>query len=171
MQKWLWFALYVGMIWAANWALGRYGFVPIGFGLTAPAGVFFAGLAFSFRDLLQDEGGRGLVFLAIGCGAALAYLIEPSFAVASAVAFGLSELADMAIYTPLRERHQYKAMALSNTVGSVVDSMLFLWIAFGTTQGWFGLTVGKVYMIVPSLALLWVLRAVSERMRSPRFAA
>ena len=91
-------------------------------------------------------------------------------AVASAVAFGLSELVDMAIYTPLRERHQYNAMALSNTVGSVADSMIFLWLAFGTTAGWFGLTVGKVYMIVPSLILLWVLRDLSERFRAPAIA-
>ena len=169
-MRWLWCALYVSMIYLANWALGRYGFVSVGFGLTAPAGVFFAGFAFSFRDLLQDTGGRRWVFAAIGLGSVLAYAIEPSFALASAVAFGLSELADMAIYTPLRERHQYGAMAFSNTVGSVVDSMLFLWLAFGSTAGWFGLTVGKVYMIVPSLLVLWVLRDLSERMRSPRFA-
>lgn len=170
MSKWLWFALYVAMIWLANWALGRWGFISIGFGLMAPAGVFFAGLAFSFRDLLQDTGGRRWVFVAIGVGSALAYVIEPAFAAASAVAFGLSELADMAIYTPLRERHQYKAMAFSNAVGSVVDSMLFLWIAFGAIDGWFGLTAGKVYMIVPSLVLLWGMRAVSQRVSAPRFA-
>jgi uncharacterized PurR-regulated membrane protein YhhQ (DUF165 family) len=168
--KWIWFACYVLMIYLANWALGRYGFVSVGFGLMAPAGVFFAGMAFSFRDLLQEDGGRKWVLGAIGLGAALAYTIEPAFAVASAVAFGLSELADFAVYTPLKERNRYGALTASNLVGSVVDSMLFLWIAFGTTAGWFGLTLGKAYMIVPSLLLLWGLRAVSERWKSQRFA-
>lgn len=169
-MKWLWFGLYVAMIYLANWALKEYGFVSVGFGLTAPAGVFFAGLAFSFRDLLQDDGGRLLVVIAIAIGSMLAFTVSPAFALASAVAFGLSELADFAVYTPLKDRNRYGALTLSNLVGSVVDSMLFLWIAFGTTAGWFGLTLGKAYMIVPSLALLWVLRAVSERVRTPRVA-
>jgi uncharacterized PurR-regulated membrane protein YhhQ (DUF165 family) len=157
-MKWIWFACYVAMIYLANWALQRYGFIPIGFGLMAPAGVFFAGMAFSFRDLLQDEGGRRLVIIAIALGAGLAYTISPAFALASAVAFGLSELADFAVYTPLREKHRSGALVASNLVGSVVDSMLFLWIAFGSIAGWFGLSLGKAYMIVPSLLLLWLLR-------------
>jgi uncharacterized PurR-regulated membrane protein YhhQ (DUF165 family) len=170
-MKWIWFACYVAMIYLANWALQRYGFISIGFGLMAPAGVFFAGMAFSFRDLLQDEGGRRLVVIAIALGAGLAYTISPAFALASAVAFGLSELADFAVYTPLKERNRYGALTASNLVGSVVDSMLFLWIAFGSIAGWFGLSLGKAYMIVPSLLLLWGLRAVSERWKSPRIAA
>jgi uncharacterized PurR-regulated membrane protein YhhQ (DUF165 family) len=169
-MKWIWFACYVLMIYLANWALERYGFIPIGFGLMAPAGVFFAGMAFSFRDMLQDEGGRRLVVIAIALGAGLAYTISPAFALASAVAFGLSELADFAVYTPLREKHRSGALVASNLVGSVVDSMLFLWIAFGSIAGWFGLSLGKAYMIVPSLLLLWGLRAVSQRVRAPQFA-
>lgn len=164
-MKWFWFALYVATIWLANWALGRYGFVSIGFGLMAPAGVFFAGFALSFRDFLQEEGGRKLVVVAILCGAALAYTIEPTFAVASAVAFLCSEFADFAVYTPLRESHRYGALVASNLVGAVVDSMLFLWLAFGTLSGWFGLTVGKAYMIVPAILILWMIRSRQDRMQ------
>ena len=35
---------YIGTIFAANWAIQRFGLVPVGFGLTAPAGVYFAAL-------------------------------------------------------------------------------------------------------------------------------
>ncbi len=49
---------YVAAIVGANWAITRFGIVPVGFGLMAPAGVFFAGLCFEFRDLVQDTLGR-----------------------------------------------------------------------------------------------------------------
>ena len=45
-------ALLIGYILAiigANWAIERFGVVPVGFGLMAPAGVFFAGLCFEMR--------------------------------------------------------------------------------------------------------------------------
>jgi uncharacterized PurR-regulated membrane protein YhhQ (DUF165 family) len=156
--RYMWFGFYVLTIYAANWALERYGFVSIGFGLMAPAGVFFAGLAFTFRDFLQETAGRLWVVVAILTGAALAYTISPAFAVASAVAFLVSEFADFSVYTPLRERSRYTALALSNMVGSVVDSLLFLWIAFSSINGWFGLTLGKLYMIAPALLVLWIVR-------------
>ena len=41
----------------------------MGFGLMAPAGVYFAGLAFTFRDLTQEKLGRRAVVAR--CGAAL----------------------------------------------------------------------------------------------------
>ena len=39
------FVAYVATIFGANWALSTFGLVPVGFGLLAPAGVYFAGLA------------------------------------------------------------------------------------------------------------------------------
>ena len=54
----LWVVLYVATIFAANWAIAAFGVVPVGFGLMAPAGVYFAGLAFTFRDLTQEKLGR-----------------------------------------------------------------------------------------------------------------
>lgn len=172
-MRYVWFLCYVATIYAANWALERYGFVSIGFGLMAPAGVFFAGLAFTFRDFLHETAGRLWVVGAILVGAALAYTISPVFALASAMAFLVSEFADFGVYTPLRERNRYGALAASNVVGSVVDSLIFLWIAFETTQGWFGLTLGKVYMIAPALLVLWMVRNgdLSERLRPRRLAA
>jgi len=149
---------YLACIVGANAALSRWGFVSIGFGLTAPAGVYFAGLAFGLRDAVQEVAGRATTAGAIVVGAALSWWIEPSFAVASGSAFLLSELADFAIYTPLRERRWVAAVVASNVVGSVVDSLLFLSIAFNTTGGWVDLTIGKVYMIAPAVAIVWFVR-------------
>src|SRR6185503_15495777 len=96
---------YLATIVAANWAITRFGLAPVGFGLVAPAGVYFAGLAFTLRDLLHDAAGRWVVLAAISAGAVLSFLVSsPALAVASAAAFGLSELADLVVYAPMRRR-------------------------------------------------------------------
>lgn len=163
MKRVVLFAAFVATVYAANWALARWGIVPIGFGLEAPAGVFFAGLAFGLRDALHEQGGRRWVLGAIVTGAALAYVIEDAvtipgglvpLALASAVAFGFSELADLAVYSPLRERSWPWAVALSNLVGAVVDSALFLVLAFGSLDHLLGNVVGKAWMILPALPVV-----------------
>ena len=52
---WQWwpFVAYIACIVGANWAVATFGPVPVGFGLVAPAGVFFAGLTFTF--LISDD--------------------------------------------------------------------------------------------------------------------
>lgn len=143
---------------AANWALHTFGVVPIGFGLTAPAGVFFAGLAFGLRDILHETGGRRWVLAAITAGALLSALVAPTFAIASAVAFGFSEIVDLLVYEPLRERQRVAAVIASNVAGALVDSALFLWLAFGTLDHLTGQVIGKAYMIPPALLVLAFLR-------------
>lgn len=161
------FAAFTGTVIAANWALNRYGIVPIGFGLTAPAGVYFAGLAFGLRDALHERGGHRWVLAAIATGALISLIIEDgatipgghvAIAVASAIAFSLSELADLAVYSPLRRKAWPAAVASSNLVGAVVDSALFLWLAFGSTAHLAGNVVGKAYMIALALPIVWLAR-------------
>ena len=84
--------------------------------------------------------------------------ISPRFALASGVAFGVSELVDLAVYTPLRERGLLRAVAASNAVGLVADSALFLWLAFGSLDLLAGQVLGKVWMTVVAVALLALLR-------------
>jgi hypothetical protein len=155
---WVTLAAYVAVIFLANWAIERYGIVPVGFGLMAPAGVFFAGLAFEFRDLTQDALGRRWVVAAIIVGACLSYFISSRFALASGIAFLLGELADFAIYTPMRRRWWLVAMLVANTLGDMVDSLLFLLLAFGSVQYWQGQVIGKAYMTLLAVAILWLSR-------------
>jgi uncharacterized PurR-regulated membrane protein YhhQ (DUF165 family) len=149
---------YIATIVLANWAIQQFGVVPVGFGLAAPAGVYFAGLAFTLRDLTQDQLGRRWTVGAILVGAAISALVSPTFALASGVAFLLSELADFAVYTPLRARHWLSAVALSNTVGLTVDSALFLTLAFGSLEFLPGQIAGKFWMTALAIALLWTVR-------------
>lgn len=178
------FAAFVGTVYAANWAIARWGFVPVGFGLEAPAGVYFAGLAFGLRDALHELGGRAWILAAIAAGAALSWLLaDPvvtpdgfviatarDVAIASAVAFGLSELLDALIYTPLRERRWTLAVILSGAAGAVADSVLFLWIAFGNLDNIAGLLVGKAYMVIAGLLVVGAVRARLEAQPAPAVA-
>lgn len=156
-------AAYIGTIFAANWAIARFGIVPVGFGLMAPAGVYFVGLAFTFRDTTQRTLGRGYTIVAILIGAALSALVSPEFAVASGVAFLFSEGADFAVYTPLAERRWLTAVVASNIVGTVVDSILFLWLAFSSLEFLAGQVVGKLWMTALAIAVISVWRLLGRR--------
>jgi len=156
---------YVVAIVGANWAIVRFGIVPVGFGLMAPAGVFFAGLCFEFRDLVQDTLGRWWAVLAILIGASLSAFISTQFAFASGVAFLLGELADFAIYTPMRQRFWLVAMIVANTIGDIVDSAIFLYLAFGSLNFITGQVIGKAYCTLIPVAILWVIRRILQARR------
>jgi uncharacterized PurR-regulated membrane protein YhhQ (DUF165 family) len=160
---------FVATVWAANYAVNHWGLVSVGFGLMAPAGVYFAGLGFLLRDALQEAAGRVWVVGAILAGALLSYLLGGGgmisgglvpLAAASAAAFLVSELADFAVYTPLRERTLGGAVGFSQIVGAGLDSLLFLYLAFGPDglAFWRGQFVGKTLMVLPVVVLLLVAR-------------
>jgi uncharacterized PurR-regulated membrane protein YhhQ (DUF165 family) len=152
------FAAFIATIFAANWLIEHVGIVSVGFGLMAPAGVFMVGLAFTFRDVIQRTLGPWWTVLAILIGASLSWFVSPAFAVASGVAFLVSELADFAVYTPLERRSWIGAVALSNTVGLVVDSWLFLALAFGSLEFFWGQVVGKAWMTLLAVPVLLAIR-------------
>lgn len=152
-------AALVGTVVAANLAIVRWGFVPVGFGLVAPAGVYFAGLAFGLRDVVHDTLGRRAVLACIVAGGIVSAGFSPVFALASATAFVLSELADFAVYEPLRQRQWLAAAGASNVVGAVVDSVLFLWLAFGSLDHLAGQVVGKLWMGAVGVVLVAGVRA------------
>lgn len=130
---------YIASITLANYLTAHYGFIPVGFGLTATAGTIAAGLTLGLRDITQDAWGRlGTITLILAGAALSAAVATPALALASGAAFLLSETADMAIYTPLRARAETgdakwaSAVAASNTIGALIDTILFLALAFGT---------------------------------------
>lgn len=154
---------YLSTIVAANWLTANYGFAPVGFGLMATAGTYMAGLAFVARDAVQDTLGRWWAIGALLLGAGLSWVLSsPQLAVASAVAFGLSELADMAVYTPLRRKGYIRAAVASNLIGSVVDTYAFLWLAgFGLAPLIVtGQLVGKAWATVSVIAAVVMVRGV-----------
>ena len=151
-------AAYIATIPASNWLVARVGPVPVGFGYAAPAGVYTVGLALVLRDLAREAAGRGAVLAAIAVGAVLSWwLAAPALALASAAAFAVAETMDFAVYEPLRQRGLIVAVSASNAVGLLADSLLFLWLAFGSFQYLSGQILGKAWMTVAALAVIAVL--------------
>lgn len=160
--RWVFPLLYVATVVAANWAVGEFGLVPVGFGLTAPAGVYVVGVALTLRDATQEALGTAAVLGAVVLGALLSvFVAPPAVALASGTAFLVSELADFAVYTPLRRRGMIRAVVASNVVGMVADSWLFLHLAFGSAEHLPGQVVGKAWMTVIAVIAL----AVAHRRR------
>lgn len=167
-MKYLWLAAFIGCVPLANWLIGNVGtkcipngpcLVPVGFGLMAPSGVVLVGVALVLRDLVQLRLGRRVTLAAIVAGAALSGLIAPpQLVVASAAAFLLSELADFAVYTPLQKRGLVLAVVASSLVGIVIDSVLFLWLAFGSLDYLAGQIVGKAWAVLLGAALIAIAR-------------
>jgi uncharacterized PurR-regulated membrane protein YhhQ (DUF165 family) len=133
------------------WGLG-------GHALMAPSGVLMIGLALVLRDLVQRRLGRAVTLGAIVSGAALSGAVAPpQLIVASAAAFLLSELADFAVYTPLQSRGLVLAVLASSVVGLLVDSVLFLWLAFGSLEFLAGQVLGKLWMVLLALPVVhWI---------------
>lgn len=155
---------------AANVATTYLGLVSIGFGLTVTAGTFAAGLALIARDITQDQGGRLFVLALIVVGAALsAVLSDGRIALASGIAFLISETVDMAVYTPLRERGWTRAVLASNAVGGIVDTVVFLAIAgFGVTAS--ALTGQWLVKMAATLAAIAVMEGARALLRQPQLA-
>jgi uncharacterized PurR-regulated membrane protein YhhQ (DUF165 family) len=157
----------------ANWMIGNFGticppkspcLIPVGFELMAPSGVLMIGLALVLRDLIQRRLGKKWAVIAIIFGAILSgFVAPPALVVASTTAFLLSELADFAVYTPLQERRLILAVFLSGIIGLVIDSVVFLQLAFGSLDYLSGQVVGKVWMVLLALPIIWLIRQRDER--------
>ena len=159
---------------AANWMIGHAGtacapngpcLIPVAPGLMAPSGVAMIGIALVLRDLVQRRLGVAYSAGAVIVGAVLSALVAPpSLVLASGAAFLLSEFADLAVYTPLARRRLVAAVVASGLVGLVVDSIVFLWLAFGSLDFLAGQVVGKGWMVLLSIPFVHYLRRRDERL-------
>ena len=159
---------------AANWMIGNVGavcpenspcLIPVGFDVMAPSGVIMVCLALVLRDLVQRRLGKLWALGAIVVGALLSALIAPrALVLASGAAFLVSELADFAVYTPLQKKRLVLAVFMSGVVGLVVDSILFLQLAFGSLDYLSGQIIGKTWMIVLALPIIWWIRRRDEKL-------
>jgi queuosine precursor transporter len=158
---------------AANWLIGHAGtvcvpqgpcLIPVAPNVLAPSGVLMIGLALVLRDMVQRRLGLGYAWMAILAGTALsALLAPPALVLASAAAFLISETVDLAVYTPLQKRHLVMAVLASGLAGLVVDSIAFLFIAFGDLAFLPGQVLGKLWMVLLALPLVAWIRRVDER--------
>jgi uncharacterized PurR-regulated membrane protein YhhQ (DUF165 family) len=123
-------AVYIGAIVAANILSANFGLVPVGFGLLVSAGTYAAGFALLSRDFVHNLLGIRGVAVGIAVGLVFSWILAtPALALASAVAFLVAELADLAVFIKIRRRGFARAALVSNIVSAPVDTVLFLWIA------------------------------------------
>ncbi len=162
------FVVFLGLIPLANWMVLHVGtlcppgepcVLPVAPRLLAPSGVLTVGVALVLRDVVQRCLGPWPSLIAIAAGSALsAALAPPALVAASAAAFFLSELVDFAVYSPLQRRRLMLAILLSALLGLTVDSVVFLWLAFGSLAFLPGQIVGKAWAVLFSIPCIRLLR-------------
>lgn len=138
-----------------NFAFTYLPMLELPFDQAVPYGTFLVGFIFVLRDLAQREIGHK-VLAVMAVGVILSYLLaDPFVAVASAVAFAISEIIDWAVYTitkkPLRER-----ILLSSCASTPVDSFVFMsMLGFFS---WMGLIVMVIVKMIGALAVWKMMR-------------
>jgi queuosine precursor transporter len=165
------FACFLASIPLANWMILHVGtvcvpqgacLVPVAPGLLAPSGVLTVGAALVLRDVVQRCLGLTWGLAAIAAGTMLSALVAPAaLVIASGSAFALSELVDFAVYTPLQRRRLTLAVVASSIGGLVVDSVVFLTLAFGSLEFLAGQVVGKLWAVLIAIPLMRLLRRVA----------
>ena len=168
LQGYIFFALYVACIPLANWLIGHWGtfcvpdgpcMIPVWPGIAAPSGVLAIGAALVLRDLVQRRLGLVFSLVAIAIGAVISWAISPPFLViASVAAFVFSETADALVFTPLQKRGLLLAVAVSALAGILVDSVLFLQLAFHNLDFLSGQIIGKLWAVLVSLPIIQLIR-------------
>jgi len=163
--------LFLASVPFANWLVQHVGIVcvhagpclvPVAPGILAPSGVLAVGAALVLRDVVQRCLGPVWGTAAIVLGTALSTLIAPpSLVLASGAAFLLSELADFAVYTPLQRRGLLLAVLASSAAGLLVDSLVFLTLAFGSLDFLAGQVIGKAWAVLASVPFIRLLRRVA----------
>lgn len=137
-------ALYVVSIIVANLGFSYIPMIPIGYGeMFAPMSLL-VGFVFVLRDYAQRELGHK-VLVAMLFGAVASYILaDPFVALASVIAFGVSELLDWAIYT-LTKRPFKDRVLLSSVISTPVDSAVFMLIlGFFSWYGLVAMVVSKM---------------------------
>lgn len=169
-KGYLFLILFIGTIYLANWLIQNVGVmcyppcvIPVWFNIYAPSGVLAIGLGFTLRDLVQRHLGLRYAIVAIFIGALLSLFIDPFLGIASGAAFLLSEMLDLFVYTPLQENNLIVAVLASNVVGIVADSIIFLFIAFGSLEFLPGQIIGKLWMTLLFIPIIWLMRQKTLR--------
>lgn len=144
----------------ANWWLRQFGLWNAPLLGPIPSGLWVVAFSFVLRDIAQITLGRRWAWAAIAVGTALSWwLASPTIAVASGLAFAISESIDAAIFTPLADRGRFVlGVTISGYAAGFVDSAVFVRIAFGSWQGWWQLGIAKAIVVLAATPIAWATR-------------
>jgi uncharacterized PurR-regulated membrane protein YhhQ (DUF165 family) len=147
--------IYVLLIVLVNWLFTVVPLVELPGGTMWPPVALVVGFVFVARDFAQREIGHW-VLAAMAVGVVISYFMaSPQVALASALAFAVSELTDWAVYTftgrPLSERILY-----SSILGTPIDSVVFLsMVGFFSVAAAAAMTFSK---LLGALIVWWLIR-------------
>ena len=148
-------ALYIALIALVNWAFVVVDPIRLPGGVIWPPMTIFVGFVFVVRDFAQREIGH-YVLAAMGVGVALSYFMAGAdVALASAVAFLISEMADWAVYSftrmPLSQR-----VLWSSIIATPIDTFVFLsMLDFFSITGAAVMTLSK---LAGAFIVWWLIR-------------
>jgi queuosine precursor transporter len=149
---------------------------PVHLGDLLTWGAFTYPFAFLVTDLTNryDGPNRARFVVVVGFVVALGlsfYLATPRIAIASASAFLIGQLLDIAIFSRLRNRFWIVPPLTGSLLGSLVDTLVFFTIAFAPVLGfidiWFGMEDGSLGFGAPWLGVgpevpLWTSLATGD---------
>lgn len=149
---------------------------PLHLGDLLTWGAFTYPFAFLVTDLTNRYDGAGKARLVVVVGFVLAlvlsfYLATPRIAIASAMAFLVGQLLDIAIFSRLRNRFWIVPPLTGSLLGSAIDTLIFFGLAFapvfGFVDGLFGMEDGSLGFGAPWLGLgpevpLWTSLATGD---------
>ena len=128
---------------------------PVHLGDILTWGAFTYPFAFLVSDLTNRYDGprRARAVVLVGFAVALclsAYLSTPRIATASATAFLVGQLLDIAVFSRLRNRFWLIPPLSASLLGSAIDTVIFFSLAFAPAFGfidtWFGMLDGSLGM-------------------------
>jgi len=110
-------------------------------------GAFTYPFAFLVTDLTNRYDGANRARIVVICGFVVAlglsaYLATPRIAIASATAFLVGQLLDIAIFSRLRNRFWLVPPLTGSLLGSALDTLIFFTIAFAPALGFIDLAFG-----------------------------
>lgn len=149
---------------------------PLHLGDLLTWGAFTYPFAFLVTDLTNRYDGAAKARLVVVVGFVLAlvlsfYLSTPRIAIASATAFLIGQLLDIAIFSRLRNRYWIVPPLTGSLLGSAIDTLIFFTIAFAPALGFvdalFGMEDGSLGFGAPWLGLgsevpLWTSLATGD---------
>lgn len=159
--------LYVLLIPLVNWSFAHVPTIPMPDGGAWSPMAVVTGLILVVRDFAQREVGHA-IFLPLVIGIAVSFVMAPpAIALASAAAFGISELVDWAVYS-FSKKPLSKRVLISSAISAPLDSAVFWALASLTVAGVFTWSTVLTAIASKLLGAYVVYRILKARETRPR---
>lgn len=159
-----WVYVYILLIPIVNLSFVYVPVVPLADGGNWSPMAVVTGLVLVFRDFAQREIGH-YIFIPLLIGVALSYVTAgPEIAMASGIAFFISEIADWAVYS-LTKKPLSQRIMISSLVGAPIDTTIFLLGANHIVPGIFSLGTLVTSIVSKLLGAYVVYRLLKRRER------